>query len=216
MNRLDNKLLDLNTTMLEMSRLVERAIEELLKAIKEEEDISLEHFNSVYEELDSLDKQVQNTCLRMLLEFQPVAGDFRKISSALKMVTDINRIGNQCINIARIISEMSPVVEKDLYLEIFNIATYSKDVVKSAIYSFIKNSYEDAEEVTKKDDAVDEEFINIKNRMIKRIQNGDLEASMIVDIIIIAKYFERIADHGSNIAKWVKYSTGGTIENSNN
>ena len=68
MNRLDNKLLDLNTTMLEMSRLVERAIEDLLSAIKEEESISLDHFNSVYEELDSLDKEVQNTCLRMLLE----------------------------------------------------------------------------------------------------------------------------------------------------
>ena len=128
MSRLDNKLLDLNTTMLEMSRLVERAIEELLKAIREEESISLDHFNTVYEELDSLDKQVQNTCLRMLLEFQPVAGDFRKISSALKMVTDINRIGNQCINIARIIAEMNPVVEKDLYLEIFNICLlYTSD-----------------------------------------------------------------------------------------
>lgn len=216
MRTLDNKLTRLNTTMLEMSRLVERAIDELLNAIKREGNLNLSHFDSIYQDLEALDEEVQGRCLRLLLEFQPVASDFRKISSALKMVTDINRIGNQCINIARIISEMDPVVENELYVEILNIAKFSQEVVTSAVYSFIKNSYDDACAVIDMDDSVDEEFSKIKKKMIGEIQRGVLDASMIVDIIIIAKYFERIADHGSNIAKWVKYSAGGTIENSNN
>lgn len=206
---LDKEMLELNTDMLEMSRLLEKAINGILMGIQNKDEEIFKDFDKIVSEIGDLDSKIQSNCLRILLEQQPVATDFRRVSAGLKMITDIKRIGDQCNNIAKIILETDSDNDSKMFFEIEKISRVTSDLVKEAIYAFIRNSAEDAQKVIEMDDAVDQEFIRIKEAMVEEIRKGKFDAELIVNIIIIARYFERIADHGTRIARWVIFSIKG-------
>lgn len=148
--------------------------------------------------------------MRMLLMQQPVATDLREVSSALKMISDMERIGDQALDIA----EMAKFLRKgDSRLEdLEKMADATTNMVTKSIDSFVKNDLEIARDVMKHDDDVDSLFLQIKTEVIEMIGNGSADGEYLTDVLMVAKYFERIADHATNIVEWVAYSITGVHE----
>jgi len=158
--------------------------------------------------IDQKEKEIESLCLKLLLQQQPVARDLRQISSALKMITDMERIGDQAADIAEIVAyvDLTDNINK---LHISDMATATIKMVTDSIDAFVKRDLKLAEEVIAYDDVVDELFCKIKKDVISLITNNQKDGEHFVDIIMIAKYLERIGDHATNIAEWVVFSITG-------
>ena len=161
-------------------------------------------------EIDQKEREIEDMCMRMLLMQQPVATDLREVSSALKMISDMERIGDQALDIA----EMAKFLRKgDSRLEdLEKMADATTNMVTKSIDSFVKNDLEIARDVMKHDDDVDSLFLQIKTEVIEMIGNGSADGEYLTDVLMVAKYFERIADHATNIVEWVAYSITGVHE----
>jgi phosphate transport system protein len=163
-------------------------------------------------EIDQKEKDIESLCMKLLLQQQPVARDLRKVSSALKMISDMERIGDQAEDIAEILETMKldiALQEKNL-CEMANAATL---MVKQSIESFVKKDLDLANKVIEDDDIVDNYFEEVRNDLIKMISENADDGEQYIDLLMIAKYLERIADHATNIAEWVVYSITGTHAN---
>ena len=161
--------------------------------------------------MDEKERDIENMCLRLLLKQQPVARDLRTISSALKMVTDMKRIGDQSADIAEIVRTAEPPAESRTKM----YRTMALDVihmVDESVDAFLQQDSARADAVIAYDDKVDAEFDEIKNKIIETLHAPSKNEQYVVDLLMIAKYLERIGDHAVNIAKWVKYSISGEIE----
>lgn len=208
-SRFDDMLDELNVELIKMGALCEDAISNAIKSVLEDENlyqnvVELEH------EIDQKEGQIEDMCMRMLLMQQPVATDLREVSSALKMISDMERIGDQALDIAEMARFLRKKNSKLNDLEI--MAKVTTNMVTESIDSFVKSDLELARNVMTKDDEVDKLFLQIKKEIIDMIGSGVADGEYLTDILMVAKYFERIADHATNIVEWVVYSITGLHE----
>ncbi len=159
-------------------------------------------------QIDESESSIETICLRLLLRQQPVAGDLRQISAAMKMITDMERIGDQCEDIVDLISKMERRADEK-YPGIREMAMAAQQMVSEAVDAYVRQDLELAYKVMSMDDIVDDYFNRVKQDSIDLIAKEPKEGQYILDLLMIAKYFERIGDHCTNIAEWVEFSLTG-------
>ncbi|MDD2217684.1 MAG: phosphate signaling complex protein PhoU [Eubacteriales bacterium] len=207
-NRLDEQLEILDVELIKMGAMCEEIIEMSLGALFDKDPEMVKEVAKAEEELDRKEKEIENLCLKLLLRQQPVARDLRVISSALKMISDMERIGDQAKDIAeisRFITGSNYTFEKGIR----DMGREAAAMVTKSIDSFVKHDLNLAYEVMKDDDEVDELFIQIRKQIIEYITGGTCDGEMCADFLMVAKYLERIADHAVNVAEWVAFSITG-------
>ena len=210
-SRFDEQLAMLNTELIEMGALCEEAIGSAARALTKKNKALIKHTFALEEEIDRKENQIENLCLKLLLKQQPVAKDLRLISSALKMITDMERIGDQARDIAEITGFAS---NAGLAIEdIKRMADETGKMVTSSIEAFVRRELSLAQKVIASDDIVDGLFNTIKNELIQFINQDIQNGEYAMDMLMIAKYLERIGDHAVNIAEWVEFSITGTHRN---
>lgn len=210
-NRFDRELVSLNEQLTQMGQLCETAIENATKALQ---DGDMEKAKLVIEkdaEIDQSERDIERLCLKLLLQ-QPVARDLRQISAALKMITDMERIGDQTSDIAEIIIS-AKISETTDFPKIGEMSREAQRMVTDSVSAYVNRDMELAGRVEANDDVVDLLFESVKKELIERIAQSsgrDLtSAQHAIDVIMVAKYLERIADHATNIAEWVVFSITG-------
>lgn len=208
-NRFEKELETLNLELIKMGSLIENSIEASAKSLIDQ-DLSLVKRVNEYEiEIDEMEKTIESHCLRLLLQQQPVASDLRIISTALKMITDMERIGDNAEDIAEIAAYLANQKFIKELVHIPQMAEATIDMVRKSIDAFVNKDKELAMEVCAADDIVDDLFDVIKNELIEMIHKDKENGEQAIDLLMIAKYFERIGDHAQNIAEWVIFSITG-------
>ena len=210
--RFDMELDNLNSAMIAMGALCENAISEAMKSLFSADKAAAQRTIQEDREIDQKEKDIEALCLRLLLQQQPVARDLRVISSALKMITDMERIGDQAADIAELIRHMhlTPVSRQNKHLS--KMADAAKKMVTESIDAFVKKDAALATKVLADDDLVDSLFLKLRHDIIEMIAADPGCGEEAVDVLMIAKYLERIGDHATNIAEWVLFSITGTHE----
>ena len=208
-NRFDRQLMRLNQEMVDMGALCEEMITAAAKVVATRDKELIEDAKGMEEEINHKERDIERICMKLLLQQQPVATDLRVISSALKMVADMERIGDQAADIIGIVKKDSavPAQIENTHLEKMSQATI--DMVSRSVKAFVKENLGLAREVIEQDDLVDDLFSQVKKEVIEMIHNEPERGEECVAILMIAKYFERIGDHASNIAEWVEYAITG-------
>jgi len=198
----------LHRELITMGALCENAIAMSAKAL-EDGDLALAREIFGYSsEIDQKERDIESMCMRLLLQQQPVAGDLRVISSALKMVTDMERIGNNSGDIAEIVT-MGYITKKQDKPDIHDMALATIKMVTDSIDAFVKNDPELARAVIAYDDVVDGHFDRVRAQLIRSLGESETDGEYALDLLMAAKYFERIGDHAANIAEWVLFSILG-------
>ena len=205
----DDELSLLNTELIKMGALCERAVRSALNVYFLGKKADAETANKLEKEIDSKERDIEDLCMKLILRQQPVAGDLRLISSAIKMISDMERIGDQAQDIADIAININSEEIND-HVHIRNMSETALSMVSKSIDAFVKKDVSTAEEVIKMDDIVDEGFDKIKEELIQAVKEDNKKSEEYIDILMIAKYIERIGDHAVNIAEWVEYSVTGT------
>ena len=210
--RFDMELDNLNSDMIAMGALCENAISEAMQSLFSADKAAAQRTIEEDREIDQKEKDIEALCLRLLLQQQPVARDLRVISSALKMITDMERIGDQAADIAELIRHMhlTPVSRQNKHLS--KMAEATKKMVTESIDAFVKKDAALATKVLADDDLVDSLFLKLRHDIIEMIAADPGCGEEAVDVLMIAKYLERIGDHATNIAEWVLFSITGTHE----
>ena len=207
--RFDQELDKLNLELIKMGGMIENAIEYSAKALINRDLSLIRNVNELEIEIDDMEKTIESHCLKLLLQQQPVASDLRIISTALKMITDMERIGDNAEDIAEIAEYMvNQKFIKDL-VHIPQMAEATISMVKRSVDAFVNKDKVLAEEVCAADDIVDNLFQVVKEELIEKIQENKENGEQAIDLIMIAKYLERIGDHAENIAEWVIFSITG-------
>lgn len=213
-NRFDQQLVLLNEQLTHMGELCEVAIGKATTALKEG---SIEQAHKVIEadeEIDQAETDIERLCLKLLLQQQPVARDLRQISAALKMITDMERIGDQASDIAEIIITEKRSEAQDIPL-IIKMSEAAGKMVRDSVTAYVEKDLELSRKVMKDDDVVDQLFEEVKTNLIGFIAEHKGEQGVeAIDLIMVAKYLERIADHATNIAEWVEFSITGIHKSS--
>ena len=207
-SKFDEQLALLNKEMIEMGALCEEAIAMTAKALSEG-DLSLAaKVAPISSEIDHKERDLESRCLKLLLQQQPVARDLRQISAALKMITDMERIGDQAEYIAEIITCLNGRTANES-AHIHDMAKETIKMVTKSVDAFVSQDVELAKSVIGLDDTVDNYFISAKNKLIEIIASNPTDGEYALDLLMITKYFERIGDHAVNIAEWVIFSVTG-------
>ena len=207
----DQQLKTLNEEMLYMGGLCEDTIQQTIEALMSGDVKKAHALNNMMSQLTQQERSIENICLKLLMQQQPVARDLRTISSSLKMVTDMERIGIQACEIAEIIAAGNVVraTDKVDFQELSNEVSH---MVQMAMMAYDKKDMNLADEVIKYDDMVDKLFCDIRGDLIKQLKDDTNDVECFIDMLMIDKYFERIGDHAVNIASWVKFSITGEIQ----
>ena len=207
-NRYDMQLHLLDTQLTHMGELCETAIAKVTQALKEGNTEQAKIVIKEDEEIDQIEKDIERLCLKLLLQQQPVARDLRQISAALKMITDMERIGDQAEDIAEIITFLGGRGAENSNL-LREMARSTIKMVTESVDAYVKHDTALADQVIAEDDTVDDYFARVKKDLIKRIAQDPDDGEFALDLLMIAKYFERIGDHATNIAEWVIFSVTG-------
>lgn len=213
-NKFDMQLDLLNEQLIHMGELCEVAINRATKALSEGNLEQAKEVREADEEIDQMEKDIERLCLKLLLQQQPVARDLRQISAALKMITDMERIGDQAADIAEIIISEKRSEATDIKQIGFMSEAVAK-MVRDSVTAYVKKDLELSRQVMEADDAVDTMFEEIKQELIDFISanKGD-QGKQAIDLIMVAKYLERIGDHATNISEWVEFSITGIHKDS--
>lgn len=211
-SRFDRQLETLNTMLIEMGMQVETAIAASIEALKKQDTVLAKKAIAADTEIDQQEKDIEAMCLKLLLQQQPVAKDLRLISAALKMITDMERIGDQAADIAEISIFLSQAPYVKTPEHIPQMAAATAKMVTESIDAFVKKDLELANKVITDDDVVDRLFDAVKGDLIKLMSADSSNGSQAIDLLMIAKYLERIGDHATNIAEWVVFSITGKHE----
>lgn len=206
-NSFNEQLEQLNVELIKMGALCEEAISAATKALLER-DLQLgERARVLEQEIDHKERDIENQCMKLLLRQQPVAGDLRAVSAALRMISDMERIGDQAADIAEITLDIahSPMISR---VPIAEMARNAIVMVTDSIDSFVRKNLSLAQAVVRRDDEVDQLFLDVKQELVRLLGQGD-SGEVCIDLLMIAKYLERIGDHAVNIAEWVEYSLTG-------
>lgn len=208
-SRFDEQLDLLNKELLEMGGLIEHAIESASQALINQDVDAANKAIEFDQEVDQKEKDIESLCLKLLLQQQPVARDLRQISAALKMITDMERIGDQAADISGIVIYLTgtPYIKKLEHLP--QMAEAAIRMVRGSIDAYVKKDLALAKEIIDMDDIIDNLFVVIKNELIERIHEKAENGEQAIDLLMVAKYFERIGDHAQNIAEWVEFSITG-------
>lgn len=213
--RFDSELNLLNNQLIEMGNMIGNAIEDAVSALIHQ-DIELAKLVVINDKyIDEKEKEIERKCLKLLLEQHPVASDLRLISSALKMITDMERIGDQAADISEITIRMANEKYIKKIDHIPKMANATIKMVNNSIQAFVTGDLSLADQVIAYDSVVDELFNVVKNEVIDLIRKSAQNGEQAVDFLMIAKYFERIGDHAENIAGWVLFSIIGKHPNNN-
>ena len=208
-NRFDRQLEQLNNELINMGSLIEEAIEMAITALMKQDAKKAKEIVDFDEEIDEKEREIESLCLKLLLQQQPVARDLRQISAALKMITDMERIGDQASDIAEIIISENKAEAADIPV-IVKMSEAAAKMVRDSVNAYVEKDLELSRAVIEYDDVVDEMFEENKKQLIDYIsKNGGEGGREAIDLIMVAKYLERIADHATNIAEWVEFSITG-------
>ena len=214
-NRFDQQLEKLNVELVTMGALCEDALTYAIRALFDRESDMAERAEEAEKQIDQMEREIEAICMRLLLQQQPVARDLRVISSALKMIGDMERIGDQAADIAEIVKYLKEDEVPNLG-NLREMSDFAAGMVTASINSFVRQDLDLARKVILDDDVVDGYFEKVKEALIGIIAEGDRDGAFLLDILMIAKDIERIGDHATNIAEWVVYSiTGEHPEESN-
>jgi len=208
-NKFDEQLSLLNDMLVDMGAMIEKAITLATQAIIKHDKKMAKKAIAADREIDNQEREIETLCLRLLLRQQPVARDLRLISAALKMITDMERIGDQAADISEIAKFL---IGKEYIINIEHIpqmAEATAKMVTESIDAFVKRDLELAQKVIDYDDVIDDLFDKAKDDVIELIQKDKANGEQAIDFMMIAKYFERIGDHATNIAEWVVFSITG-------
>lgn len=211
-NRFDRQLLELNNELIEMGGLIEQAIEMGISALIKQDVEKAIQAMAFDEEVDHQEREIESLCMKLLLQQQPVAKDLRLISAALKMITDMERIGDHAADISEMTILMSGSEYEGSQISIDLIKDMAKettDMVIKSVDAFVNKDMELARWVIERDDVVDDLFSNYRRELIEKINENVKNGEQATDMLMVAKYFERIGDHATNIAEWVIYSITG-------
>ncbi|MEE1281743.1 MAG: phosphate signaling complex protein PhoU [Acutalibacteraceae bacterium] len=206
--RFDEQLMLLNKKMIEMGALCENVIAVSAKALLEGDINKAKTVKETGVGIDHMEREIEAICLKLLLQQQPVASDLRQISAALKMITDMERIGDQAEDIAEIIPFLSGRTGEECG-EIREMAEVAINMVTNCVDAYVKQDLKLARSVYNHDDVVDACFDKVKTKLISMIAENTDNGEYAIDLLMIAKYFERIGDHAVNIAEWVEFSVTG-------
>ena len=205
----DKELEELHCDMIKMAALVEESIESTIIALKKQ---NVELARRIFYDdnlIDDMEKKIEQRCLNIIARQQPLAKDLRNISTALKIITDMERIGDHCADIAEITIRIANQKYIKPLIDIPRMAELAKQMVNKSIDAYVKQDVELAKEVCCSDDAVDDLFMKIVLELTSLMKNDDSVVEQCVDFIFIAKYLERMADHATNIGEWVVYNVTG-------
>ena len=208
-NRFDEQLFALNREIIEMGAMCEEAIASAAKALTTGDTELAISVKSNSGAIDQMERDIEGRCMKLLLHQQPVARDLRLISAALKMITDMERIGDQAEDIAEIVTFQNGRTMEGVEL-IEEMAHETIKMVTASVDAFVKKDIAMAEKVIAQDDVVDDYFSRVKCGILSLIAEESVDGEFALDLLMIAKYFERIGDHATNIAEWVIYSVTGT------
>lgn len=207
-SRFDEQLILLNKKMIHMGALCEELIAFATKSLLNGDVQGAKEVKSRGEEIDHMEREIEAICLRLLLQQQPVAKDLRVISAALKMITDMERIGDQAEDIAEIIPFLNGKTGAE-FSDFKFMAEATCKMVTDSIDAYVKQDVKLARMILEYDDIVDNAFRKMKDTLIKMISDNNADGEYAIDLLMIAKYFERIGDHATNIAEWVEFSVTG-------
>jgi len=206
--RFDEQLQKLNNKMIEMGALCEQVLTLSATALIEGDMTIPEKVEPIDHEIDQMEREIESYCLKLLLRQQPVARDLRQISAALKMITDMERIGDQAEDIADIIPKLNGRTGEECHY-VREMAASTTKMVTDSIDAYVKQDLQCAQAVCDYDNVVDHQFNRIKHYLKKMISENTADGEHALDLLMIAKYFERIGDHAVNIAEWVIFSVTG-------
>lgn len=201
------ELKNLNASIIKMGKMIEVAIENSVVALLGRDTATAKVIATNDDKIDDMEKDIESQCLRLLLQQQPMASDLRIITAALKMITDMERIGDHAADIADLIIELPDFS----YSNMNAIAQIGSEIIKmlnDSVESYINRDFNAAKNIIAHDDVIDELYYAIKKDLVEKIKKTD-QGEQILDYLLIAKYFERIGDHCTNIAEWVIFAVTG-------
>ena len=204
--KFDEQLLELNKEMIEMGNKIILSIKNAIEALVARDENMAKAIMESDAEVDHLQKKIEGICFNLLIQQQPVARDLRTVTAAMKMVTDMERIGDHAADISEMTILMGQNSQIDKFEHISQMATETMIMLNHSIEAYVEKNVIKAKEVIEHDDIVDDLFVEAKKDVIELILNSPSEGEGATDILMIAKYFERIGDHATNIAEWVIYS----------
>ena len=207
-SRFDEQLAILNRELIEMGALCEEAIALAAKALTDKDKTMAAKVAAMDAEIDQKERNIESMCLKLLLQQQPVARDLRQISAALKMITDMERIGDQAEDISEIVITLDGRYAENSAL-LKGMAESTIQMVTESVDAYVKRDTALAQQVIKMDDIVDDYFDQVKAELISKIAGEPADGEYALDLLMIAKYLERIGDHAVNIAEWVIFSVTG-------
>ncbi|HJC15721.1 MAG TPA: phosphate signaling complex protein PhoU [Candidatus Fusicatenibacter intestinigallinarum] len=210
-NLFSKQMEQLHVELIEMGALCEQAISRAYQVLMEEDPKAAQELRKKDAAIDSKEREIESICLKLLLQQQPVASDLRQVSAALKMITDMERIGDQASDIAEIVqtTHLKAPSEK---IKIKEMAQITQRMVSKSVDAYVKQDLTIARQVIQEDDLVDKLFDEVKQELVQSLQNGTSSEEQSLDYLMIAKYYERIGDHATNIAEWVDFSVTGQHE----
>ena len=215
-NKFDSQLEKLNLELITMGALCEDAISASVKGFLDDDDALCQKVVETEDEINRKERDIESICMKLLLEQQPVARDLRVISSALKMISDMERIGDFAADIAEIVTKGGRT-GTGYHIELIDrMGRAVIRMVDEAVLSFTNSDLELAKKVCKSDDEVDNLFNGAKNVLLDCIRNDEKLAERALDLMLVSKYLERIGDHATNIAEWVIFSITGVHVNTEN
>lgn len=208
-NRFDEQLDQLNSSLLEMGALIERSIQNATLALVEQNVSAAKEAIDADKDIDQKEREIESLCIKLLLQQQPVAKDLRLISAANKIITDMERIGDQAADISDIVLYVAgqPYIKELVHLPL--MGQRAIHMVRGSLDAYVNKDLALAQAVMKMDDGIDELFTIVKCELIEQIHLDASTGEQAMDLLMIAKYYERIGDHAQNIAEWVEYALTG-------
>lgn len=206
----EEQLRKLNTSLISMGKLIEIAIESSMLSLMGRDKEAASQVGKNDEAINEMERDIEAQCMKLLLQQQPMAKDLRLITSALKMITDMERIGDHAVDIADLVCHV-PDCQYGKMFEITEMSTQIIKMLHDAVQSYIENDFDKAKNVIAQDDVIDALYHSIKKDLVKKIRETS-EGETILDYLLIAKYIERIGDHAVHIAQWVIFAITGDRE----
>lgn len=207
-NRFEEQLENLHVALTGMGALCEKAIGNTYRVLMEEDRQAAREIMHTDNDIDQAEREIERLCLKLLLKQQPVAKDLRRISAALKMITDMERIGDQAADIAEIV-DTARLKAPGKEIPLGPMAEAAMKMVTESIDAYVNQDLEIARKVTDDDDIIDDLFVRTREKLTDLMEEKAIGADYAMDLLMIAKYYERIGDHAANIAEWVEFSITG-------
>ena len=207
----EHELEELNQALQEMAKTVASAIEQTFQAFEQHDLALAEEIIRSDREVNEMEKKIEARCLNLILRQQPVAKDLRHISMALKVVTDLERIGDHASDIAELVQHLEEKPSAAAQGVLPAMVSSVKKMLEDAMQAFMEKDQKLAKEVEKRDDVIDDYFNQVKEEVIQKLKAGTASSDQAVDSLMIAKYLERIGDHAVNVCEWTEFYDTGEV-----